>query len=112
MSSCDGCYNYTGKVPDPEQKLCSICIRNPKFPTMKMPEKTIIEGIELTIPQDMFIATDRGKFEEQLFEKKLTYYRDILKRRIERPTSRPWLLEDEKTAWYEEYIHKLKGKKK
>jgi len=38
---------------------------------MKMPERTIIEGVELTVPQDMYITKDRKTFEEKILMFKL-----------------------------------------
>lgn len=71
MSNCSGCHHAFGEKPNPHQEECTICIRNPKYPTMKMPEKAVIDGIELTVPQDMYISRDRKSYEEKILMKKL-----------------------------------------
>jgi len=99
MSSCEGCYEAFGDNPNPHSPLCAICIRNPKYPTMKMPEKVIIEGIELSVPQDMYVARDRQNFEQKQFMRKLAEILKSLNLKEERKREKPPLL----PTWYPEY---------
>jgi len=69
--SCEGCYHSFGDKPNPHEKACEICIRNPKYPTKKMPATEVVDGIKLNVPQDMYISKDRKTFEEKVFMQKL-----------------------------------------
>lgn len=111
MSNCTGCANAFGDNPNPHAKECEVCIRNPKYPSMKMPEKAMIEGIEIEIPQDMYIAKDRKTFEEKRMMKKLAeMISSILSKRKKTeaipkpyrpynpdPSTKPW-------EWYWDYV--------
>lgn len=113
MSNCTGCYNSFGDKPNPHRKECEICIRNPKYPTMKMPEKAIIEGIELDVPQDMYIARDRKNFEEKILMKKIA---ELLKEMKKKTKQKPYYpyppLNPDKPIkpweYYWDYIHQFK----
>lgn len=113
MSNCKGCFEAFGEDPNPHSLACQICIRNPKYPSMKMPEKAIIEEIELEIPQDMYIAIDRKKFEEKCFMKRLSEILSSLIRKEKeekRTPYQPWIpyTPDPYKPWeaYWDYVYK------
>lgn len=117
MSNCTGCANASGDNPNPHAKECEVCIRNPKYPSRKMPEKAILEGIEIEIPQDMYIARDRKNFEEKRMMKKLSEMissilsREKKKKNTPRP-NRPWTPKPDykPRKWYWEYAHQTTAK--
>jgi len=117
MSNCTGCKHAFGDLANPHEKECEICIRNPKYPTKKMPETAIVDDIELTVPQDMYISRDRASFEQKRLMQRIA---DILRstvpkqrkeEKIEpkfprmkyRPPPSPW-------DWYYEWVKHQKRK--
>lgn len=110
MSNCTGCHNAFGDNPNPHAKECTVCIRNPKYPTMKMPEKATIDGIEVTVPQDLYIARDRKNLEEKRMMKKLqAMLANLLLKRKKKPDpmpSIPWnpRPEHKPWEWYWDYV--------
>ena len=73
MSNCTGCY-YALESDEPSEVLerCKICLRNPKFPTKRLPTKITIKGVTLTVPQDFYITKDSKIFQDILFKMELT----------------------------------------
>lgn len=106
MSNCTGCYHERGNKPDLACLECEICIRNPKYPTMKMPNIKEIDGIGLTVPQDMYISKDRARFEEKRFLKKLQRTMlDILQKREDLERKHPATYKRKPWSWYWDYVH-------
>jgi len=107
---CTGCYHAFGDTPNPHMEECRICLRNPKFPTMRQTEeKILLDGIELKIPQDMYISRDRKNFEEKKFMKKLAEMMLTLGRREEKPKDPitnpyPYVRPGPSWEWYWEYV--------
>lgn len=94
MSNCTGCHNAFGDHPNPHDEICKICIRNPKYPTKRMQELITIDGIEVKVPQDMYIARDRKNFEEKKMLRKLAElmkdFAEKSKRKPKQPDVYPW----------------------
>lgn len=80
MSRCKGCYHAIKEEADPKSEYCRICIRNPIFPTTRMPETAIIEGITVTIPQDMYISKDRKRLEGEKQKREKTLFNKAIER--------------------------------
>ena len=98
MTSCKHCYNALNNKCDTNQKECTICLRNPKYPSMKTEDEVILEGISLSIPQDMYITKDRKAFEEKrmledikkLLQSLLYELKDKSLDRLKKMPSRPY----------------------
>lgn len=120
MSRCTGCFNSFGDNPNPHNKLCGVCIRNPKYPTERKEEQVIIDGITIDIPQDMYISRDRKAFEEQILMKKLAeaieklQLLEKLKRKPDDDVPLPiWnpRLKPTTWEWYWDYVHRQRNNK-
>jgi len=122
MSNCTGCFHSFGDTPNPHARECEFCIRNPKYPTKKMPKKAIVQDIEIDVPQDFYITHDRKKLEERLLLKKIgELIREVSERKKEKkiipsPPSLPYepipYIPNDDYPWIRYYSHEKAKKKK
>lgn len=78
MTNCTGCYHSEKDKSKETCEECRICIRNPEYPSKKMPFKATVNGIEVQVPQDMYISKDRKKLEDRLKEKLVINLRKLI----------------------------------
>lgn len=93
MSNCTGCFHETNDGPSNAEE-CKICIRNPKYPTQIMPEKALLDGLEVSVPQDMYISKDRLLLEERRWRKREADLLNLLRKEDQPKTPDypyPWL---------------------
>lgn len=109
MSNCKGCFHERNDEPDAVAQECEICIRNPKYPTKMMPERVLINGIEMTVPQDMYISRDRKTYEEKLKNRREAELIELLRKASEEKTPQypkpyePWVPVEPWTPYPEHY---------
>jgi len=78
---------------------------------MKMPDKATIDGVEVTVPQDLYITEDRKKLDEKRMLKKLAEVANTINRRREHekiiPLKRPKRLRPAYSPWeaYWDYVY-------
>jgi len=93
MSNCKNCYHEKKDKPDPNAPECQICIRNPEYPSKRMPKEIILEGVLLEVPQDMYIAKDRKLFEEKVhLSKEITKDKTRIQDNTYYPNWNPWVV--------------------